>query len=183
MWAIEHFHLYLHGNDFTLITDHKPLEIIYGGNKSKPSARIERWVLRLQPCTFKVVYKAGATNPRDYHLSCHPIPRKETRNEKMIESYINFVATNNVPRAMSLKEKHKATNEDKTLRALRAAIKLNEQHYDAVKAFKAVRDKLSVTSDGLILRGTRLVIPEAQQKRAISLARESHPGLIETKAL
>ena len=68
----EHFHLYLYGNEFTLITDHKPLEVIYGSKSAKVSARIERWVLRLQPYTFKVVYKPGATNPADY-LSRHPI--------------------------------------------------------------------------------------------------------------
>ena len=27
VWSIEHFHMFLYGNDFTLITDHKPLEV------------------------------------------------------------------------------------------------------------------------------------------------------------
>eukprot|EP00794_Sanderia_malayensis_P019335 gene19335-biopygen16222 len=57
VWAVEHFHLYLYGHSFTLETDHKPLEIIYGSAKSKPCARIERWVLRLQPYDFNVKYK------------------------------------------------------------------------------------------------------------------------------
>ena len=48
VWAMEKFHPYLYGKDFELLTDHKPLEVIYGP-RSKPSARIERWVLRLQP--------------------------------------------------------------------------------------------------------------------------------------
>ena len=103
VWAIEHFHLYLYGNNFTLVTDHKPLEIIYGNSRSKPSARIERWVLRLQPYTFKVVYKAGATNPADY-LSRHPAPAKSCKHEKMTESYINFIATSNIPKTMTLEE-------------------------------------------------------------------------------
>ena len=47
--AVEHFHLFLYGKAFKLITDHKPLEVIYGSCKSKPSAGIERWVLRLKP--------------------------------------------------------------------------------------------------------------------------------------
>ena len=29
VWAVEHFHLFLFGNEFTLVTDHKPLEVIY----------------------------------------------------------------------------------------------------------------------------------------------------------
>ena len=59
IWGVEHFHLYLYGHDFVLVTDHKPLEVIYSNKNSKTSARIERWVLRLQPYTFKVQYKPG----------------------------------------------------------------------------------------------------------------------------
>ena len=64
IWAVEHFHLFLFGSEFTLVTDHKPLEIIYGQRTAKTSARIERWVLRLQPYAFKIVYKSGVNNPR-----------------------------------------------------------------------------------------------------------------------
>ena len=42
VWAVEHFHLFLFGSEFTLVTDHKPLEIIYGKQTAKTSARIER---------------------------------------------------------------------------------------------------------------------------------------------
>ena len=48
------FHMYLIGTPFELITDHKGLEIIYSP-KSKPSARIERWALRLQQYEYKVI--------------------------------------------------------------------------------------------------------------------------------
>ena len=40
VWAVEHFHLFLYGSEFTLITDQKPLEIIYGQRTAKTSARI-----------------------------------------------------------------------------------------------------------------------------------------------
>ena len=71
VWADEHFHLFLFGSEFTLATDHKPLEIIYGQRTAKTSARIERWALCLQPYAFKIIYKSGANNPADY-LSRHP---------------------------------------------------------------------------------------------------------------
>ena len=48
VWACERFHVYLYGKHFELETDHKPLVVIYS-SKSQPSARIERWVLRLPP--------------------------------------------------------------------------------------------------------------------------------------
>ena len=78
VWGCEHFHLYLFGSDFTLITDHKPLEIIFNNGKSRPPARIERWRLRLQPYDFTVTYRPGSNNPADY-MSRHPYTEK---NEK-----------------------------------------------------------------------------------------------------
>ena len=44
VWSVEHF-LFLYGSEFTLLTNHKPLEIIYGKRNAKTSARIERWIL------------------------------------------------------------------------------------------------------------------------------------------
>ena len=80
IWAVEHFYLFIYGSEFTLVTDHKPLEIIYGQRTAKTSARIERWVLRLQPYAFKIVYKSGTNNPADY-LSHHPT-KKVSINKK-----------------------------------------------------------------------------------------------------
>ncbi|XP_044166581.1 uncharacterized protein LOC122950642 [Acropora millepora] len=62
VWACERFHIYLCGKLFTLYTDHKPLELIYSP-KSKLPSRIERWALRLQPHTFKVIACATETAP------------------------------------------------------------------------------------------------------------------------
>ena len=181
IWGVEHFHLYLYGNDFTLITDHKPLEVIYGSRKSKPSARLERWVLRLQPYSFNVVYKPGANNPADY-LSRHPT-QTSLKQQKLTEEYVNFLTQNSIPKAMTLEEIQAATDSDKTLKGLRAAIKLNKWDYDVVKPFKNVKDELTVTSTGIVLRGSRIVIPKSLQQRAIDIAHETHPGITKTKAL
>lgn len=64
VWACERFHFYLYGRKFELVTDHNPLEVIFGA-KSKPCARIERWVLRLQSYKHKIVYKPGKSNIAD----------------------------------------------------------------------------------------------------------------------
>lgn len=47
VWAVEHFHMFLYGKEFDLVTDHKPLEVIFGP-RSKPGACIERWILRYE---------------------------------------------------------------------------------------------------------------------------------------
>jgi len=52
VWSVERFKVYLLGTEFELVTDHKPLEVIYSP-KSKPSAQIERWVLLLSTSLVK----------------------------------------------------------------------------------------------------------------------------------
>jgi hypothetical protein len=56
VWACERLKLYLVGKEFDLITDNKAVELIFGNPKSKPSARIERWSLRLIPFS-SIFYK------------------------------------------------------------------------------------------------------------------------------
>ena len=61
VWACTRFKLCVFGLEFELETDHKPLQCIYN-KSSKPSVRMERWVLRLQGYNFKVIYRPGKTN-------------------------------------------------------------------------------------------------------------------------
>ena len=77
-WGKEHFHLFLLGTEFDVYTDHKALEAIFNNPKSKPLARIERWMLRLQPYNFRVIYKKGTFNEADYCKS--PSCRQPTEN-------------------------------------------------------------------------------------------------------
>ena len=182
VWAVEHFHLFLFGSHFTLVTDHKPLEIIYGSPRSKPSARIERWVLRLQPYSFSVKYKPGSENPADY-LSRYSESQPIMRQEKLTEEYVSFISRYAVPKAMTLKEIKDATDTDRTLKAVRAAIRTNQWNVDLVQPFKSIKDELTINSENVVLRGHRIVIPSALQQRAVDLAHDSHQGLVKTKAL
>ena len=68
IWGCEHFHLYLFGQEFTIISDHKPLETIFNNPNSKPPARIERWRLKLQPYHYRVQYRPGKSNTADYSV-------------------------------------------------------------------------------------------------------------------
>lgn len=56
--------MYLSGIIFELVTDHKDLELIFL-TLSKSWTRIERWILRLQPYPYKVVYETGKSNIAD----------------------------------------------------------------------------------------------------------------------
>jgi hypothetical protein len=127
------------------------------------------------------VYKPGATNPADY-LSRHPI-QSNHKQQLLTEEYVNFIASNSIPKAMTIDEIIAATNLDRSLQGLRAAIKLNKWDCDIVNPYKPIKDELTVTSQGLVLRGTRIVMPRSLQQRAIEIAHDTHLGLSKTKAL
>lgn len=194
IWSCEHFHLYLYGHPFTMVTDHKPLEMIWNNPRSKQPARIERWGLRLQPYNFRVEYRKGADNPADY-MSRHPLPvqsSQNTRASKVAEEYVNFVALQATPKAMTLQEIQRETLKDTILQQVSAHIINNSWRFitdrspgaAALKPYKLVSDELTVsTGNDIILRGTRIVIPAALQQRALQIAHESHQGMAKTKAL
>lgn len=122
VWACERFSMYLIGRPFLLITDHKPLETIYGP-KSKPSARIERWVLRLQSFDFSVKYRPGKHNIAD------PLSRLSVENTVpdglQDDDYVKFVATSATPGAMTTRAIEEASFRDQELQQLRYALQHN----------------------------------------------------------
>ena len=194
VWACEHLHLYTYGKPVTVYTDHKPLVSIYNNPQSKPPARIERWALRLQPYQISVKYRKGEVNPADY-LSRHPtkFASQTSRQQKVAEEYVNYLATTSTPKALTTQHIETATESDPTLQAVTEAIRknnwqsvVNRPHVDSTQLhlLERVKDELTVgTSGNLILRGTRIVIPTCLQEQVVQLAHEGHQGLVKTKSL
>ena len=66
------------------LVSHKSLASIHEKLKSKCSARIERWSLRLWRHDTSVIYRAGTNSPVDC-VCCHPsCETKPTRREEMV---------------------------------------------------------------------------------------------------
>ena len=196
VWAIERLHIYLYGAKFTLFTDCKPIQMILSNPNSRPPARIERWYLRLQPYDLDVIYKNGNENPSDY-LSRHigNDTKKRNADKTPAEEYVNILAHHVIPKAMTMQEIQDATLADKTLQMLIDIIEKNSWNKlnaisttskgvntDELKLFAKIRDELTVNaSKNIILRGSRLIVPQTLRARAISIAHEGHQGLVKTK--
>ena len=65
LWSIQRFEVYLYGIDFTVYKDSRPLETVFSSSHDTISPHIQKWVLKLQSCTYSVKYKPGSSNPAD----------------------------------------------------------------------------------------------------------------------
>ncbi|VDI17945.1 Hypothetical predicted protein [Mytilus galloprovincialis] len=116
VWACERFHMYLLGHDFELLTDHRPLEFIFSP-KSKPCARVERWMLRMQPFKYVVKYIPGSQNIADSLSRLLVVPKNESKQGEInqAEEYIRFVASESTPNAVKIEDVDKMLLNDKEL--------------------------------------------------------------------
>ena len=65
LFGVKKFHVYLFGRNFTLCTDHKPLQSLLNVSKLIPcmaSAHIQRWALTLASYEHTIKYKSGPAN-------------------------------------------------------------------------------------------------------------------------
>jgi hypothetical protein len=102
LWAMDHFHVYLKGNHFTLMTDHKPLETM-GTIHTKTLNRLQEAMNT--EYSFSIVYKKGAEMPADF-LSRNAIDsiqwenqslQQEQRKDPILEAIINFLYNRQLP--------------------------------------------------------------------------------------
>jgi hypothetical protein len=96
----------------------------------------------------------------------------------MTKEYINFIVHNTVPRAMTLDEISRGINADSTLKGLRAAIRYKRWDSPVVQSFKSIKDELTVTLQGVILRVIvrEIVTPNSLQQTPIDKAHGAHLG-------
>lgn len=183
VWAVEHFRTYLWGGKFTLQTDHKPL--IYMFNPEKATMlppRIQRLGMRLHPFEYKIEHVVGKCNIAD---SLSRLPLSAAQDSEYVDTYMERVLsiiTNEVP-AMTLDEIRKDTQEDDTLNQLISIIETGQwptQMTEELQPYRRCAEELS-THNGLILRAHRIVLLKSKIKQAMSIAHETHQGVVRTK--
>jgi hypothetical protein len=188
VWACERLHHYLFGVNFVLLTDYKALEVIYGNKKKKSSARIERWVLRLQSYDFTVKHVKGALNIADSlsrltkeHCGVTSTGQTSVNSIEDVELYVRNLVVDAIVdlEAITAKEIERAADVDPELTLVREAI--ITQNYDNVpRVFRAIREELCVVGR-LVMRGTRIIVPVALRKKMLELGHEGHMGIVGTK--
>ena len=176
------FDHYLSGDPgFAVITDHKPLLSLYRPG-SRPPPRIERWALRIQHLNFHMRYEPGAQNAADV-LSRQPVPPRRAINPSELADTraINAVISASLPRACTVDEVSSATASDPILQAIIESLASGSWSHPQLAPYYAHRLELT-TSDGIVLRGDRILVPASLRKRVLGLAHQGHQGIAKTKS-
>ena len=99
-WICEKFFLYIHGNDFEICTDHKPLITVLGPHSKPSSARIERWMLYKQQFKNSIRHIPGRENAADA-LSTLPVDSSPDAAIKQTEEYARTIVADAIPAALA----------------------------------------------------------------------------------
>lgn len=174
---MEKLKIYLYGRRFTVITDCKALIYLFNKVQSKPSARIERWILRLQEFDFEVKYEPGDQNVADA-LSRLLADQKKINTEPDV---LAAVIEDMKPSKVTLKDIEEATHDDLDLQAVKSGILFGDWS-DVPAEFRSesVRNEL-ITNGKIIMRGHRIVIPKKLQKVIVKAAHKGHQGVTSMK--
>ena len=173
-WVMKKFHHFLYASHFILGTDKKPLEAILskGLNQATPSQ--QRILIREFPYNFTVWYILGATNQLADCLSQMGDQKDSIKLPKLQVCQI----TQQLPASSdSLHRLRLAMQADDELALLKHTIMQGwPKSIKQVSPFWTFREELTV-EDGLILKGTRIVIPNKQCKAILKLLHKGHLGL------
>ena len=96
------------------------------------------------------------------------------------EEYVRFVAVNATPTALTTKEIEQASVTDEELSNLRKSIRFNRWHELKNKQYVLVKEELCLIGK-LVLRGTRILIPQDVRDKVLHIAHEGHPGIVSMK--
>ena len=173
-WAIRKARKFLLGVPrFKVYTDYQPLVLLVNKRRldEVPNLRLLRQLLKCRDYNFEVVYIKGTDNIAADCLSRHPAAKPDELDiaEAQASSYhVQSIQTAHLDQSkcsLKLQEIQEAGLHDPEYRALIRAIQNSfpSQKWaldPVISQYWTVRDQLSLSDDGLVLQGVRLVIPE-----------------------
>ena len=188
VFGVKHFHQYIYGRPFVILSDHKPLMHILSESKATPamaSARLQRWALLLGGYDYRIEYKAGAEQANADALSrlpCSSQPSSVPTPPETVHLMEHLAST---PVTASQIKLH--TDRDPLLSKVKQFVqqgwpdRVNSESTD-MQPYERRKNELSL-HDGCLLWGGRVVIPPQLRDRVVSELHEAHPGIVKMKVL
>ena len=180
LFACEKLHRYTFGRKITVHTDHKPLQAIFQKPVSLAPPRLQRMLLRLSKYDIQVKYVGSKRVLLADTLSwlVQPGAAKEIPG---LDINIAQVLKVEPTRLESLQEETKA---DSTLASLTDLIITGwpdsmQDLPDNLHPYWCFRDELTIL-DGLVMKGSRVVIPASMRPETLTHLHDAHQGLTST---
>jgi transposase InsO family protein len=104
----------------------------------------------------------------------------KTSETSETEEYLRRIVDESVLIAMSSDEIERASKKDKECDEIRKCLKTGRWFEINFKEYLAVKSELCALGD-LILRGTRIAIPQELHERVLELGHKGHPGIVVMK--
>jgi len=182
VFACQRFHQFIYGATVEAETDHKPLVPLFIKPLNQCPIRVQRMLLILQRYDLKVSYTPGK-----YLVTADTLSRSN-KNEKtdkdlveQVKLHVDMVIENMPISDCRLEVMRTETARDQELCKLMENV-LNgwpnskSSCTPETAAYWNAREELS-TADGVILKGTRLVIPQVMRKYVLNKIHEGHMGI------
>ena len=183
-WACERFADLLIGKEFLIETDHKPLlPLLTSKNLDELPVRIQRYRMRLMRFQYTVTHIPGPDLKIADALSRAPLPEITDTDKQLqvdTDAYVAQVIQGMPATPERLKQIRQAQEQDNILQQLIKFCTEGWPHHSklkgTIKLYKSVASELSV-QEGLLLRGSRIVIPPVLQKDMLAKIHTGHLGI------
>ena len=183
-WSCDKLRDYIIGKEIVIETDHKPLlSILKSKDLNDLTPRLQRIRIRLLRYSFKIVYTPGKHLATADCLSRSPTTKaKEAQYdlEDEIEAFINQIATQFNASDHMIDKIRLAQQIDALCRKLGEYCQSGWPEKNKLSTnlipYYPSRDDLTLI-DGLLLKGTRLVIPETLQGEILHRLHVGHLGI------
>ena len=185
VFGVKHFHQYLYGRKFCLITDHKPLTTILAADKAIPSlaaARLQRWAILLSAYRYDIRFRRTEDHANADGLSRLPVqtpPGEELSSEA---ACFNLGQIQSLP--VTSAEVATATRRDPILSKVLLYTQQGwpAQVPEAMQPFASRKHELTV-EDHCLLWGVRVIIPLKLRAQVLQELHRGHGGIVRMKSL
>ncbi|XP_041483070.1 uncharacterized protein K02A2.6-like [Lytechinus variegatus] len=186
-YGCEKFHQYIYGQKIEVETDHKPLIPLFVKSLADCPLRIQRLLIRVQRYDLKVSYTPGKYMFTADTLSRAVDPKAElnVETEEDIRVYVYMIVQAMPVTSNKRQEIVEETKKDVELQELLATIRngwpeSKQQCPARIKQYWNIRSELS-EADGIIFKGSKIVIPTSMRQYILNQVHEGHLGIEKCK--